>query len=147
MRGGAVAGTGGCAGNDWPYHILVRLGVGGLGEVCFAEQREPIRRKVALNWIRSGMDQAERIARFEPERQALALMDHPGVARVLDAGATEDDRPYFAIEYVMGESITRDCDRARLTVVERAELMVLVSDAAQHATNARSFTAPCEQRS
>lgn len=116
-----------------PYHILERLGVGGMGEVFLAEQREPIRRKVALKWIRTGMDQAELIARFESERQALALMDHPGIARVLDAGATDDDRPYFVMEYVKGESITKYCDRARLTVVERAELMVLVCDAVQHA--------------
>ena len=126
--------------DDWetperigPYRILETLGEGGMGIVYLAEQREPIRRQVALKVIKLGMDTKEVIARFESERQALALMNHPNIAKVLDAGATEEGRPYFVMEYVKGISITRYCDRNRLSTKERLELFIPVCQAIQHA--------------
>ena len=116
-----------------PYRILQRIGVGGMGEVWLAEQSKPIRRRVALKLIRGGFGSKEVIARFESERQALAMMDHPGIARVYDAGTTRDGLPYFAMEYVQGEPIHTHCDRARATVRERIELMIEVCAAVQHA--------------
>ncbi|MCH8852131.1 MAG: tetratricopeptide repeat protein [Planctomycetes bacterium] len=116
-----------------PYKILQELGEGGMGIVYLAEQTEPIRRRVALKLIKLGMDTKQVIARFETERQALALMNHPNVAKVLDAGATESGRPYFVMEYVKGESITAYCDRHRLTTKERLELFMQVCLAVQHA--------------
>jgi eukaryotic-like serine/threonine-protein kinase len=89
-----------------PYHLLQRIGEGGMGEVWLAEQKEPIRRRVALKLIKAGMDSRQVIARFESERQALALMDHPAIAKVLDAGSTPQGAPYFAMEYVAGVPIT-----------------------------------------
>ena len=89
-----------------PYRTLERLGEGGMGEVWLAEQTHPVQRRVALKVIKSGLDTAQVVARFEAERQALALMDHPAIARVFDAGSTSQGRPYFAMEYVRGESIT-----------------------------------------
>src|SRR3954466_10044700 len=116
-----------------PYRIIAAVGHGGMGEVYKAEQREPIQRIVALKVIKLGMDTKEVIARFEGERQALALMDHPNIARVFDAGATELGRPYFVMEFVAGAPITTYCDRGRLSIAQRLELFVQVCDAVQHA--------------
>jgi eukaryotic-like serine/threonine-protein kinase len=116
-----------------PYKLLEQIGEGGMGVVYMAEQTQPIRRKVALKIIKPGMDTNQVIARFEAERQALALMDHPNIARVLDAGATESCRPYFVMELVNGIPITEYCDQAQLTPRERLELFVPVCQAIQHA--------------
>lgn len=115
------------------YIILERIGEGGFGIVYVAEQREPVRRRVALKLIRLGMDTCEFIARFEAERQALALMDHPNIARVLDAGATEHGRPYLVMELVLGVPITKYCDEHKLSLSARLRLAALVCDAVQHA--------------
>jgi eukaryotic-like serine/threonine-protein kinase len=116
-----------------PYHILHLLGEGGFGVVYLAEQLRPIRRRVALKLIKPGMDTKHVIARFEAERQSLALMDHRGIAQVFDAGETEAGRPYFAMEYVDGIPITAFCDRERFRVRERLELFLQACDAVQHA--------------
>ncbi|WP_165250275.1 serine/threonine-protein kinase [Paludisphaera soli] len=116
-----------------PYKLLEPIGEGGMGSVYMAEQTEPVRRKVALKVIKPGMDSKQVVARFESERQALALMDHPNIARVLDAGATGSGRPYFVMELVRGVSITEYCDREQLPVAARLELFVLVCRAVQHA--------------
>ncbi|MHC5114581.1 MAG: protein kinase domain-containing protein [Planctomycetota bacterium] len=116
-----------------PYEVVRMLGEGGFGVVYLAEQKRPIRRRVAIKIIRLGMDTQHVIARFEQERQALALMDHPGIATVLDAGATEAGRPYFVMEYVDGPAITSYCDRARLAVEDRVALFREVCQAVQHA--------------
>jgi serine/threonine protein kinase/WD40 repeat protein len=116
-----------------PYKLLQQLGEGGMGVVFMAEQEEPVRRRVAVKVIKPGMDSAQVVARFEQERQALALMDHPNIARVLDAGATESGRPYFVMELVKGIPITRYCDQERLAPRERLELFLPVCQAVQHA--------------
>jgi serine/threonine protein kinase len=144
-----------------PYRLVAKLGEGGMGSVYLAEQEKPIRRQVALKIIKSGMDSAHVIARFEAERQALTMMDHPNIAKVFDAGTTGDrdqglgvredksgvlgltpnryplapaeGRPYFVMELVRGVPITRFCDKGQLTVRERLELFVLVCQALQHA--------------
>lgn len=116
-----------------PYKLLEQIGEGGMGVVWMAEQQEPVRRKVALKLIKAGMDSAQIVARFEAERQALALMDHPNIAKVLDAGATSTGRPYFVMELVKGVSITKYCDEHRLTPRERLELFLPVCKAVQHA--------------
>src|SRR5215471_4676069 len=116
-----------------PYKTLRLLGRGGMGAVYLAEQQQPIRRLVALKVIKPGMDTREVIARFESERQALAMMDHPNIARVFDAGSGTDRRPYFAMEYVSGIPITEYCDQNRLTNRERLELFLPVCQAVQHA--------------
>jgi len=116
-----------------PYRILEEIGRGGMGSVYLAEQREPLRRRVALKVIRLGMDTRDLLARFEVERQALAMMDHPGIARVYDAGATERGRPYFAMEYVPGVAINRYCEQLELGTEQRIELFLLLCDAVQHA--------------
>ncbi len=119
-----------------PYRVLSLLGEGGFGSVYLAEQTSPVRRRVALKIIKPGMDSRAVVARFEAERQALALMDHPGVARVFDAGVTpaaDGARPYFAMELVRGESITRFCDSERLSIDDRVRLMIQVCEAVQHA--------------
>lgn len=116
------------------YRLRQKLGEGGFGVVYRAEQLEPMRRVVALKIIRPGMGSREVITRFEGERQALALMDHPNIARVLDAGATESNRPYFVMELVQdGEPITCYCDQNRLGLPERLALFVSVCQAVQHA--------------
>jgi tetratricopeptide (TPR) repeat protein len=115
------------------YKLLERIGEGGMAVVYMAQQAEPIRRKVALKIIKLGMDTKQVIARFEAERQALAMMDHPNIARVLDAGATETGRPYFVMELVTGVSITEYCDRNNLTTKERLALFIQVCNAVQHA--------------
>ena len=116
-----------------PYRLISQIGEGGMGLVYEAEQLEPIRRKVALKMVKRGLDTAEFIARFESERQALAMMDHPCIARVFDAGATEHGRPYFVMEYVDGIPLNTYCDENRLTVRERLELFVHVCEGVQHA--------------
>jgi serine/threonine protein kinase/tetratricopeptide (TPR) repeat protein len=116
-----------------PYKLLQQIGAGGMGVVYMAEQEHPVRRLVALKIIRPGMDSAQVIARFESERQALALMDHPNIARVFDAGGTESGRPYFVMELVPGGPITEFCDRHRLTLGARLELFLDVCRAIQHA--------------
>ena len=116
-----------------PYKILQSLGEGGMGAVFLAEQGEPVRRRVALKLIKPGMDSAQVIARFGAERQALAMMDHPNIAKVLDAGATESGRPFFVMELVKGVPITDYCDQSRLTTRQRLELLIPVCRAIQHA--------------
>jgi serine/threonine protein kinase/Tfp pilus assembly protein PilF len=116
-----------------PYQLRQKVGEGGMGEVWMAEQIAPIRRQVAVKIIKAGMDTARVIARFEAERQALALMDHPTIATVFDGGATAEGRPYFAMEYVRGEPITSYCDRYRLSTNERLQLFVRVCEGVQHA--------------
>jgi serine/threonine protein kinase/tetratricopeptide (TPR) repeat protein len=116
-----------------PYKLLQQVGEGGMGVVYMAEQEQPVRRKVALKIIKPGMDSSQVIARFEAERQALALMDHQNIARVLDAGTTETGRPYFVMELVKGVPITKFCDEQHLTPPERLELFVPVCQAIQHA--------------
>jgi serine/threonine protein kinase/tetratricopeptide (TPR) repeat protein len=116
-----------------PYVLREQIGEGGFGLVFVAEQQEPVRRKVALKIIKPGMDTREVISRFEAERQALALMDHPNIARVLDARATESGRPYFVMELVRGIPITEYCDKNQLPPKERLELFVTVCQAIQHA--------------
>jgi serine/threonine protein kinase/tetratricopeptide (TPR) repeat protein len=123
-------GPGGRVGH---YHLLQVLGEGGMGVVYLAEQTEPIRREVALKIIKLGMDTRQVIARFEAERQVLALMNHPNIARVLDAGATETGRPYFVMELVAGVSITEYCDQNHLTTKDRLALFLQVCHAVQHA--------------
>ena len=115
------------------YRLVQELGEGGMGEVWEAEQQRPIRRRVALKLIKRGMDSREVLARFESERQALALMSHPSIARIYDAGVTVQGRPYFAMEYVAGVTVTEHCDADRLTVRERLELFVQVCQGVQHA--------------
>ncbi|MFN0149441.1 MAG: protein kinase domain-containing protein [bacterium] len=116
-----------------PYRLVELLGEGGFGVVYLAEQEKPIRRRVALKLIKPGMDTRQVISRFEAERQTLALMDHPGIAQVFDAGETQAGRPFFAMEYVPGVSITAFCDRERLRTRERLDLFLDVCDAVQHA--------------
>ncbi|QDU66339.1 serine/threonine-protein kinase [Engelhardtia mirabilis] len=115
------------------YKLLQELGEGGMGTVWMAEQREPVVRRVALKIIKLGMDTREVVVRFEAERQALALMDHPHIAKVLDGGATRSGRPYFVMELVKGTPITEYCDTARAGLRERLELFVKVCEAVQHA--------------
>jgi serine/threonine protein kinase/Flp pilus assembly protein TadD/thiol-disulfide isomerase/thioredoxin len=123
-RPGAVIG---------PYKLMEQIGEGGMGLVFVAEQQQPIRRKVALKVIKPGMDTRQVVARFEAERQALALMDHPNIAKVLDGGTTDSRRPYFVMELVKGVPITEHCDQSRVSIRERLELFVSVCQAVQHA--------------
>jgi serine/threonine protein kinase/Flp pilus assembly protein TadD len=116
-----------------PYKLIEPIGEGGMGSVWMAQQTQPVKRLVAVKLIKAGMDSRQVIARFEAERQALALMDHPNIARVLDAGTTEAGRPYFVMELVRGVPVTRYCDEHRLTPKERLELFVPVCQAIQHA--------------
>ena len=125
-----IEGPGGVIG---PYRLLEQIGEGGMGVVFLAEQERPVRRRVAVKVIKAGMDTRRVIARFEAERQALSMMDHPNIARVVDAGATEAGRPYFVMELVHGVAITRYCDEKRLSPRERLELFVPVCQAIQHA--------------
>jgi serine/threonine protein kinase len=120
---------------DWigRYKLLQQIGVGGCGVVYMAEQEEPVRRRVALKVIKLGMDTKSVIARFEAERQALALMDHPNIAKVLDAGATDTGRPYFVMELVRGTKITDYCDQQNLSTRDRLDLFIKVCQAIQHA--------------
>src|SRR5689334_23355188 len=115
------------------YHILRPLGEGGMGTVYLAEQLEPIRRRVALKVVKLGMDTAQVLARFNNERQALAIMDHPNIAQIFDAGATTQGRPYFVMEYIEGVPITQYCDGTRMTTSDRLSLFLAVCRAVQHA--------------
>jgi serine/threonine protein kinase len=116
-----------------PYKLLEQIGEGAFGVVFLAEQQQPIRRKVALKILKPGMDTRQVVARFEAERQALALMDHPNIAKVLDAGQTNSGRPYFVMDLVKGLPITVFCDQAKLPIRERLELFLSVCLAVQHA--------------
>ncbi len=122
-------------GSFGPYRILRMLGEGGMGTVYLAEQTEPIRRRVALKVVKAGMDTNQVLARFNHERQSLALMEHSNIARILDAGASSRGRPFFVMEYIEGEPITAHCDRRQLTVARRLELFLQVCRAVQHAHN------------
>src|SRR5688572_13479983 len=115
------------------YWIIQPLGEGGMGTVYLAEQLEPIRRRVALKVVKLGMDTAQVLARFDNERQALAVMDHPNIAHIFDAGATVTGRPYFVMEYIDGPPITQYCDRERMTTRERLALFLAVCRAVHHA--------------
>src|SRR5262249_20304837 len=116
-----------------PYKLMEQIGEGGMGLVFVADQQHPVRRKVALKVIKPGMDTRAVVARFEAERQALALMDHPNIAKVLDGGETTSGRPYFVMELVKGVPITEYCDENRLAPCERLELFIHVCEAVQHA--------------
>jgi serine/threonine protein kinase/tetratricopeptide (TPR) repeat protein len=116
-----------------PYHVLRRIGEGGMGEVYEAEQAKPVRRRVAMKLIKLGMDTRQVIARFDTERQALALMSHPSIARVFDAGTTEKGRPYFVMEYVPGVSVTEYCDTNHLGTLQRLELFIQICEGVHHA--------------
>jgi WD40 repeat protein/serine/threonine protein kinase/tetratricopeptide (TPR) repeat protein len=116
-----------------PYKLLEQIGEGGMGTVYMAQQTEPVKRLVGLKVIKPGMDSRQVIARFEAERQALALMDHPNIARVFDAGTTETGRPYFVMELVKGVPLTKYCDEHRLSPKERLKLFIPVCQAIQHA--------------
>src|SRR5712671_6318111 len=106
------------------YRLLQEIGYGGCGVVYMAEQEEPVRRRVALKVIKLGMDTRQVVARFDAERQALALMDHPNIARILDAGTTETGRPYFVMELVRGIKITDFCDENKLSIADRLKLFI-----------------------
>lgn len=115
------------------YKLLEQIGLGGMGTVYVAEQSQPVRRKVAIKIIKRGMDSSQVLARFEQERQALALMDHPNIAKVLDGGMTKDHRPFFVMEYVKGDPLNVFCDHEKLTVKQRLELFIQICHAVQHA--------------
>jgi serine/threonine protein kinase/tetratricopeptide (TPR) repeat protein len=115
------------------YKLIEAIGEGGMGSIWLAEQIEPVRRKVAIKLIKAGMDSQQVLARFEAERQALAMMDHPNIAKVFDGGMTEQGRPFFVMEYVKGVPITDYCDQARLSLEERLQLFIPVCQAVQHA--------------
>ncbi len=115
------------------YKLLQQIGEGGCGVVYMAEQEEPVRRRVALKIIKLGLDTKSVIARFEAERQALALMDHPNIAKVFDAGATKSGRPYFVMQLIRGDKITDYCDQHSLSTEERLKLFIQVCQAIQHA--------------
>src|SRR5262245_6441459 len=116
-----------------PYKLLEQIGEGGMGSVWMAQQTKPVKRLVAVKLIKAGMDSRQVVARFEAERQALALMDHPNIARVLDGGTTDAGRPYFVMDLVKGVPITKYCDEHHLTPRQRLELFIPVCQAAQHA--------------
>jgi serine/threonine protein kinase/Flp pilus assembly protein TadD len=128
--GGSAVGPGGQIG---PYKLLSILGEGGFGVVYLAERQRPVKRRVALKVIKPGMDTKQVIARFEAERQALALLEHPNIAHVFNAGTTDAGRPYFVMEYVKGVPITEHCDRHKLTIEERLKLFLQVCEAVRHA--------------
>jgi serine/threonine protein kinase len=125
----ATAGPGTVIG---PYKLIQPIGEGGMCSVWMAQQTQPVKRLVAVKLIKAGMDSRQVIARFEAERQALALMDHPNIARVLDGGTTGGGRPYFVMDLVKGAPITRYCDEHRLTPRQGLELFVPVCPAVQH---------------
>ena len=124
-----------------PYRLTQMLGAGGMREVWRAEQTEPFHRTVALKLIKAGMDTRAVVARFDSERQALALMEHPNIAKVFEAGATQEGRPYFVMEYVHGFPITDYCDRHRFTIKERLGLFMQVCEGCSMRTRRRSSIA------
>jgi eukaryotic-like serine/threonine-protein kinase len=128
-----LADAGGGSKTIGPYRLIRELGVGGMGQVWLAEQTSPVRRQVALKLIRAGMYDAVVVQRFQSERQSLALMDHPAIAKVFDAGATPGGQPYFVMEYVDGLPITDYCDREKLSIRERLKLFIQVCEGVQHA--------------
>ena len=130
---GHTPGRNGIGSMIGPYRLLQLIGEGGMGEVWLAEQKEPVRRRVAIKLIKAGMDTQEVVARFASERQALALMDHPAIAKVFDAGSTLEGRPYFVMEYVAGKPITAYCDRHKLDISQRLKLFIAVCEGVQHA--------------
>jgi serine/threonine protein kinase len=115
------------------YKLLENIGEGGMGSVWVAEQQQPVKRRVAIKLIKAGMDSKQVLARFEAERQALAVMDHPNIAKVFDGGMTDQGRPYFVMEYVKGVPFTEYCDKAKLSLKDRLNLFVPVCQAVQHA--------------
>jgi eukaryotic-like serine/threonine-protein kinase len=115
------------------YKLREKIGEGGCGVVYVAEQEQPVRRRVALKIIKLGMDTKSVVARFEAERQALAMMDHPNIAKVIDAGTTDTGRPYFVMELVRGVKVTEYCDKHDLTVSARLDLFIKICRAVQHA--------------
>src|SRR5690242_5363513 len=115
------------------YRLVEEIGSGGMGQVWLAEQTAPVRRRVALKLIRGGMFDTSALQRFQSERQSLAMMDHPSIAKVFDAGATADGQPYFVMEYVQGVAITDYCDQKRLSIRERLALFIKVCEGVQHA--------------
>jgi Protein kinase domain len=115
------------------YSLMEKIGQGGMGEVWVAKQTEPVKRKVALKLIKTGLDSKAVLTRFEQERQALALMDHPNIARVFDGGLTPTGQPFFVMKLVNGLALTKFCDEVRLTLKERLELFVPICQAVQHA--------------
>ncbi len=129
----ALQASGGGDGDFGSYHVIRLVGEGGMGSVYLAEQREPICRRVALKVVKSGMDTSQVLARFDHERQALALMDHPNIARIFDAGVTTTGRPYFVMEYIDGASITEYCDGRRCSIGTRLTLFLAICRAVQHA--------------
>src|SRR5215471_12937580 len=116
-----------------PYRLLRELGIGGMGQVWLAEQTDPVRRQVALKLIRAGMYDAATVQRFKAERQSLAIMEHPAIAKVFDAGTTPAGQPYLVMEYVDGQPITEYCDAKKLTIRERLQLFIRVCEGVQHA--------------
>ena len=116
-----------------PYKLIEQIGEGGMGVVYMASQKEPVHRNVALKVIKAGMDTQQVVARFEAERQAMAMMNHPNIAKVLDAGATDAGRPYFVMELVKGAPITAFCDNHKLDTKHRLQLFIAVCQAVQHA--------------
>ncbi|RKZ08522.1 hypothetical protein DRQ32_09020, partial [bacterium] len=134
LTAAALPGTRGLSGTTiGPYRIIQPLGEGGMGVVYLAAQGAPLRRQVALKVIKLGMDTKEVITRFESERQALALMDHPAIAKVLDAGATDEGRPYFVMEYISGVTLTHYCQQHHLGLRRRLELFIQVCRGVHHA--------------
>jgi WD40 repeat protein/serine/threonine protein kinase len=133
LEDGPVAGLESSGDVIGPYTLVEPIGEGGMGVVYLADQTRPVRRKVALKIVKPGMDTKQVIARFEAERQALALMEHPNIARVIDGGVTQSGRPYFVMELVAGTPITEFCDRECLSISQRLELFILVCRAVQHA--------------
>src|SRR5580765_1316475 len=116
-----------------PYRLLEPIGAGGMGEVWLAEQHHPVQRRVALKLIKAGMDSAQVLARFEAERQALARMDHPAIAKIFDAGTIPDGRPYFVMERVTGVPMNEYCSANLLKTSQRLELLIQVCEGVQHA--------------
>jgi len=126
-----VAETAGESKTIGPYRLIRELGVGGMGQVWLAEQTEPVRRQIALKLIKAGMYEAAVVQRFQAERQSLAIMDHPAIAKVFDAGATPTGQPYFAMEYVDGLPITDYCDRKKLGIRDRLKVFLQVCEGVQ----------------
>jgi len=116
-----------------PYHLVRQIGSGGMGDVYLAEQWKPLKRRVAIKVIKIGMDTARFLERFALEQQTLALMDHPGIAKVLDAGATDAGRPFFVMELISGKSITEFCNEGRLSIEQRIQVFISLCKAIQHA--------------
>ncbi len=125
-----IEGTGTKIGH---YELLELIGEGGMGLVHLAEQKKPVKRKVALKIVKLGMDTKQVVTRFEAERQTLAVLEHPNIAHVFDAGTTEAGRPYFVMEYVKGKSITKYCDEKKLSIEKRLELFQQVCEGVHHA--------------